>query len=184
MFRATNSPILRSTLDCIYSFWYNPPTLVPTGAMAEMEFHFNCVTCRQQCLCIVPNQPYMFRATNSPILRNTLDCIYSFWCNAPTLADRCHGWDGVPPQLCHLSAAMSVHCIKRYIYSQECSWGRANLSPETCRADLKRLINGKVVESCWLLTSLCWWCTVTQTSNYKQAFLRNTSEKSEMHLNL
>jgi hypothetical protein len=37
MFRATNSPILRSTFDCIYSFWYNAPTLLPSGAMVEME---------------------------------------------------------------------------------------------------------------------------------------------------
>ena len=37
MFRATNSPILRSTFDSIYSFWYNEPTLVPTGATVEME---------------------------------------------------------------------------------------------------------------------------------------------------
>jgi hypothetical protein len=37
MFRATNSPILRSTFDCIYSFWYNAPTLLPTGDTVEME---------------------------------------------------------------------------------------------------------------------------------------------------
>ena len=37
MFRATNSLILRSTFDCIYSFWYNSPTLLPTGATVEME---------------------------------------------------------------------------------------------------------------------------------------------------
>ena len=30
MFRATNSPILRSAFDCIYSVWYNAPTLLPT----------------------------------------------------------------------------------------------------------------------------------------------------------
>ena len=29
-----------------------------------------------------------------------------------------------------------------------------NLSPETFRAELKRLINEKVVASCWLFTSL------------------------------
>ena len=29
------------------------------------------------------NQSYMFRATNSPILRSIFDCIYSFWYNAP-----------------------------------------------------------------------------------------------------
>jgi hypothetical protein len=37
MFRATNSPILRRTFDYIYSFWYIAPTLLPTGAMVEME---------------------------------------------------------------------------------------------------------------------------------------------------
>ena len=48
---------------------------------------------------------------------------------------------------------------------KKCSWGWANLSPETCRAELKRLINEKVVASCWLFTSLYWWRTVTQTSS-------------------
>ena len=37
MFRATNSPILRALFDCIYSFWYNAPTLLPTGVTVEME---------------------------------------------------------------------------------------------------------------------------------------------------
>ena len=38
MFRATNSPILRNTFfNCMYSFWYNAPTLLPTGATVEME---------------------------------------------------------------------------------------------------------------------------------------------------
>jgi hypothetical protein len=37
MFRATDSPILKSTFDCIHSFWYNAPTLLPTGATVEME---------------------------------------------------------------------------------------------------------------------------------------------------
>jgi len=31
VFQATNSPILRSIFDCIYSFWYNEPTLLPAG---------------------------------------------------------------------------------------------------------------------------------------------------------
>ena len=34
MFLATNSPILRALFDCIYSFWYNEGTLLPTGALA------------------------------------------------------------------------------------------------------------------------------------------------------
>ena len=63
MFRVTNSPILRSTLfDCtsIYSFWYNAPTLLPTGDTVEMEltFHLNRGTGRQQCRCIVPKAVY------------------------------------------------------------------------------------------------------------------------------
>ena len=37
MFRATNSPILRSPFDCVYSFWYNAPTMLPIGATVEME---------------------------------------------------------------------------------------------------------------------------------------------------
>ena len=53
MFRATNSPIIRSTLFyCIYGFWYNTTTLLPTGATVEMELNHG--TGRQQCRCIVP----------------------------------------------------------------------------------------------------------------------------------
>jgi len=47
MFRETNSPILRSISDCIYSFWYNAPKLLPTGTKVEMDF--NRGTCQQQC---------------------------------------------------------------------------------------------------------------------------------------
>ena len=36
-FRVTNSPILRSSFLPICSFWYNAPTLLPTGATVEME---------------------------------------------------------------------------------------------------------------------------------------------------
>ena len=101
-------------------------------------------------------QPYIFRATNSPILRST------FWLYiyiqllvkcTDTAADRCHGWDGTPfhlnrdRQQCRYIAPKAVYTIKK------CSWGWANLSPETCRAELIRSINEKVVESCWLFTS-------------------------------
>jgi hypothetical protein len=37
MFQVTDLPILRSTFDCIYSFWYNALTLLPTGDTVEME---------------------------------------------------------------------------------------------------------------------------------------------------
>ena len=57
MFRATDLPILRSTFVCIYSFWYNAPTLLQTGATVEMEltFHLNwsaavSVHCTKSCI--------------------------------------------------------------------------------------------------------------------------------------
>ena len=97
-------------------------------------------------------QPYMFRATNSPILRST------FWLYiqllvqwADTIADR---------QQCRCIVSKAVYTVKK------CSWGWVNLSPETCRAELKRLINEK---SCCILLVIyivvLKRCTVTQTSN-------------------
>ena len=77
-------------MDFIYSFWYNAPTLLQTGATVEMkrQFHLNRGTGRQQCRCTVPKV---------------------------------------------------VYTVKK------CSLGLENLSPETCRADLKRLIKEKLL---------------------------------------
>ena len=47
------------------------------------------------------NQPYMFRATDSPIFRSTFDFIYSFWYNAP------------------VGSSVGVLYQKLYIYSQK-----------------------------------------------------------------
>jgi hypothetical protein len=94
-----------------------------------------------------PIQPYIFRATNSPILRST------FWLYTQlllqctdTAADRCHG-SGTGRQQCRCIVAKAVYTVKK------CSWGWANLSPEICRAEMERLINEKVVASCSLFTS-------------------------------
>ena len=101
-------------------------------------------------LLIFLNQPYMFRATNSHILRS------NFWLYmqllvqcTDTAADRWHRSAPVG------ALSQKLHIVKK------CSWGCANLLPETCRADLKRSINEKVVASCWLLTSLImeWLCS-------------------------
>ena len=55
MFWATNSPSSGALFDCIYSFCYNAPPLLPTGATVEMEhFHLNRGTGQQQRWCIVP----------------------------------------------------------------------------------------------------------------------------------
>ena len=76
-------------------------------------------------------QPYMFRATNSPILRST------FWLYIQLLVQ----WTDTAADRC---------IVPKYVYTVEkCSWGWANLSPETCRAELKRL---KKRKSCILLT--------------------------------
>ena len=74
----------------------------------------------------------------------------------------------VPSQPLHRSAAVSVHCTKSCIYTvKKCSWRWANLSPETFWADLKRLINEKLLH----LVCCLHGCTsdvrstVTQTSS-------------------
>ena len=57
MFRATVSPIFRSTLAAYTASWNNAPTHLPTGDTVEMEleqFHLNCDTGRQQSRFIVP----------------------------------------------------------------------------------------------------------------------------------
>ena len=38
MFRAIISPILRST-DCVYSLWYNAPTMLPAGSIVGALYH-------------------------------------------------------------------------------------------------------------------------------------------------
>ena len=37
MFRTQIHPSSGALFDCIYSFWYNAPILLPTGATVEME---------------------------------------------------------------------------------------------------------------------------------------------------
>ena len=71
-------------------------------------------------LLIFLNQPNMFRATYSPILRST------FWLYIQLLvqctafaADRCHGWHKVSSQPWHRSAEEAVNCTKSCTYSQK-----------------------------------------------------------------
>ena len=70
------------------------------------------------------NQPYMFRATNSLILRTT------FWLYIQMeLTFRLNR--GTGRQECRCIVPKAVYTVLKY------SWGWANLSPETCTADLK-----------------------------------------------
>ena len=100
----------------------------------------------------------MFRATNSPILRST------FWLYiqllvqcTDTAADRCHGGTGC--HRCRCIVPKAVYTVKK------CSWEWANLSPKTCRAELKRLINEKIccIFLVIYIVVLKWWMA-TQTS--------------------
>ena len=91
-------------------------------------------------------QPYMFRATNLPILRST------FWLYIQLLV-QCTG-----RQQCRCIVPKVVYTVKK------CSWGWANLSPETCTAELKKI---KKRKSCCILLVIyivvLKWYTVTQT---------------------
>ena len=65
--------------------------------------------------------------------------IYSFWYNAPTLLpiDATIEMEfllnrGTGRQRCRCNVPKAAYRVKK------CSWGWVNLSPETCRADLKR----------------------------------------------
>ena len=102
-------------------------------------------------LLIFLNQPYMFRATDSPILRSTFDCIYSFWYNKPV--------GRIVGALCQKLYKQSKVLLRmgEYVARNMQGW-------------FKRLINETVVASCWLLTSL-YYCThlFTIKLNCKQA---------------
>ena len=87
------------------------------------------------------NQPYMFRATNSPILRSTFLTAY-------TVFGTMHRHGCLPVSQWHPSAASWCIVPKAVYIVKKCSWGWANLSPETCRADLK---NNNRRKSCCIL---------------------------------
>ena len=90
-------------------------------------------------------QLYMFRATNPPIPRST------FWLYIQLLvqcsdiaADRWQGWDGTQVHLNLVTGRQQYRCtVPKAVYTvKKCYWRWASLSPETCRAELKRSING------------------------------------------
>jgi len=76
--------------------------------------------CNKFRLLIFLNQFCMFRATNSPILRST------FWLYIQPLV-----------QCTDIAAGRCI--VPKAVYRvKKCSWGWTSMSPETCRADLKR----------------------------------------------
>ena len=130
MFRATNSPILRSTFLTVYT------------AFGTMHRHCcrlvpQCGTGRQQqirpssgalLLTVYTAFGTMRRHCFQPLRRLRWNW-FSIWTVAP------------------VGSSVGALYQKLYIQLKKYSWGWANLSLETCRADLKRLINEKVIAS-------------------------------------
>ena len=102
--------------------------------------------CNNFCLLIYLNLLYMFRATNSPILRSTFWLYIQLWYNAPILLPTD---DKVPSQ--HRLAAISVHCTKAVYTVKNCFWRWVNLLPETCTADSNRSIKRSINKNCCIL---------------------------------
>jgi hypothetical protein len=84
-------------LDCIYSFWYCAPILLPAGVMDKMELQYHLIhdTSRQQYRCKMPDAV------------NTVNCSW-WWAN--TLPVPSHPW--------HQPAAISVNNTRRCKHSQ------------------------------------------------------------------
>jgi hypothetical protein len=87
IFRETNSPILISTFDCTYSFWYNAPTLLPTGDTVGME--------------LVPSRPCHQSAAVS--VHCTKSCVYRKKCS--------WGWAKLSPETCRVDLKGSISGI-------------------------------------------------------------------------
>ena len=88
---------------------------------------------------MLPSTGWQHRGCIIPPVPTGATVEMEFWSSISTVA--------TGRQQCRCIAPKAVHTVKK------CPWGWANLSPETCRTDLKRLINEKVVASCWLFTS-------------------------------
>ena len=102
---------------------------VRTIAKATTSFVIWCMCDRASLVFInIFKSPYMFRAKNSPILRSNF-CLY-----IQLLV------------LLHCTGRQQYRCtVPNAVYTdKKRSWGWANLSPETCRAGFKTLINEKI----------------------------------------
>ena len=96
----------------------------------------------------------MFRATVSPIFRDTLTVYTAFWNNVPILLSGANRWyrlDGIQIQSVSPQAVESFQCSKKLYIQSECSWRWVKLSPETCRASIKESIKQILLHlvGCW-----------------------------------
>ena len=152
MFRGTNSPFIRSTFDCIYSFWYNTPTMLPTGATAEMELILsvpNNLSAYSTCWLL---HCASYQTKEDDDVNNQEDATTFSFINLFNSALHVSG----DKFALHQEHFLTVYTAFGTMHRQCCrpvSRLRWNLSPETCRAEIKRLMNEKVVASCWLFTS-------------------------------
>jgi hypothetical protein len=111
-------------------------------------------------------QPYMFWATNSPILRSTFWLFIQLLVQCTDTADdRCDSWyrTDVPSQPWHRSAAVSVHCTESCIYSKKVLLWMSKFVARNMQGWIKKINKWK---SCCILLVVyivvLKWCTVTQ----------------------
>ena len=80
MFRAIISPILRSR-DCVYSLWYNAPTMLPAGyrpAASSVHYTTSCntVCAPQDGRNYRPKLVELIGIVNKPLLLHLVGCLY------------------------------------------------------------------------------------------------------------
>jgi len=110
---------------------------------------------------------YMFRTTVSPIFRSTLT-VQKVFCNTvPTVLSAAYRWHSLDGTVTPGGSRQHRRYIvpKSCVYSQSAPEDGQNCRPKHVQQAWKNKWKTNFAASCWLLISLCWWSTVTQTSN-------------------
>jgi hypothetical protein len=154
MFRAKNSPILRST------FWLYIHLLVQCSDTAADRCHGWDGTNLFNSALHVSGDKFAHPQEHFLSLYAAFGTMHRHCCRpVPRLrwnSMEFHLNSSTGRQQCRYIVPKAAYTVKK------CSWGWANLSPEICRAELNRLINEK---SCWIFLVIyivvLKWCTVT-----------------------
>ena len=127
-------------LDCICSFWYCPPILLPAGVMDEMELmsSISCVT--SHISCVMDGMELM---SSISCVTSHISCVMDemelmsshLMCHISHFM--CHGWDGTNEfHLIHDTNRQQYRCTtSEAVNTVKCSWCGTKTSPGTCTAD-------------------------------------------------
>jgi len=129
-------------------FSYSSPPLVPFIIFYFQLLTFLCphivsiirnwrpTKCNFLFYLFVPNQPYMFRAMFSPIIKSTLLYLQLLIKSNYVVGGRCIGRNGTTFHLVHYTDQQQHRwTISEAVNTVKCSLWWAKTSPETCRAD-------------------------------------------------